>query len=486
VTFNNTLKLKLATYPSLYANRAAVMNDLFCSYGNGLRWYKGEVCSGEGNDTEENMLAMIDRHVGSGKHKQAGVNRYLEHLPIHLKSYFERNCQVPSDIEERLVSTEYTSWEAMSSGYYGMAKVPDDCKPDWLNAIWECCNLLIASKVHASNVKIAKKVLVDLARRWPKHKFENNPIPTFNSKAKLGKGVQPWPLDGTPGHFETMVLPFVEAIKFAYTMTRTNEGKNIPYDGYDIGRSEKAGSYGPEQTLSAGNLKYSKEEQCRDALTEILGLMMQIGIEQGRRMALNDVLERLGSHFTMEHFRTQAMKDPRGAARIAIMDRMDAGEPPYVDESNPIEVEEARKMFSEMSSVSERLDRILKGNESVQPVEEKSVEPGPGFVQPTEPLNMKKRISATDFNAIIRRVYNHEGTSLSDPMRYKFEADEQTPNDSIHEFTVTGEWDENDEETMRLFHERGYGNMPMTTTLLNDLCRRKLIKKGTYIIKVAW
>lgn len=39
---------------------------------------------------------------------------------------------------------------------------------------------------------------------------------------------------------------------------------------------------------------------------------------------------------------------------------------------------------------------------------------------------------------------------------------------------------------MAIFHNRGYDCGEMAGRLLNDLCRRKLIKKGTYYIRLSY
>jgi len=73
-------------------------------------------------------------------------------------------------------------------------------------------------------------------------------------------------------------------LKFAYKMKRQNQNFDIPYDGFDIGRQQWASCFHANETLSAEHLRFIKEDQGRDALDEIIGIAVQLGIEQGRRL----------------------------------------------------------------------------------------------------------------------------------------------------------------------------------------------------------
>jgi len=95
-----------------------------------------------------------------------------------------------------------------------------------------------------------------------------------------------WPENNKPAaSFESIVAPLKAAIKFAYKMSRQNINKNIPYKGFDIGQSQLAGCFHANESLSAKQLQFVLEDQGRDALDEILGLAVQLGIEQGRRIS---------------------------------------------------------------------------------------------------------------------------------------------------------------------------------------------------------
>lgn len=94
-----------------------------------------------------------------------------------------------------------------------------------------------------------------------------------------------WPDDDKPASFEDIATPFVKAIEFAYDIKRKNSDQSIPYNGYENGNPAGLPSIGT--LFSAESLKYDLEEQGRDALMVIINAAIQVGIEQGRRIALN-------------------------------------------------------------------------------------------------------------------------------------------------------------------------------------------------------
>lgn len=95
-----------------------------------------------------------------------------------------------------------------------------------------------------------------------------------------------WPDKDEPMDFEKLTKPLVKAIRFAYDLKRKNRDKDIPWKGPDIGARERATCLSPSTQLKSENLIYSEEEQGRDALEEIIGLALRLGIEQGRRITM--------------------------------------------------------------------------------------------------------------------------------------------------------------------------------------------------------
>ena len=102
-----------------------------------------------------------------------------------------------------------------------------------------------------------------------------------------------WPEDGSPAYCGYMIEEIYKAIKFAYNLRRKNKGKDIPYEGFEIGEEEQVGSYCMNEKLSAQNLEWQLEDQGRDAMEVILEGLFQLGVEQGRRMERNKIVNRL-------------------------------------------------------------------------------------------------------------------------------------------------------------------------------------------------
>lgn len=96
-----------------------------------------------------------------------------------------------------------------------------------------------------------------------------------------------WPDNNEPADFEYMGRDVCKAIRFAYKIQRKNQGRDIPWKGLDNGKT--AHSLSPTEQLCAENLAYSLEEQGRDALSEIIGVALQLGIEQGKRIMAPEI-----------------------------------------------------------------------------------------------------------------------------------------------------------------------------------------------------
>jgi len=94
---------------------------------------------------------------------------------------------------------------------------------------------------------------------------------------------KPWPSDGSPVGFTSIVEPLRDVVRQLYKLER-RPLKNVDYKGFDLGQQEKVVCLRPHDALTAENLRYSEEDQGRDPITEVLCLAVQLGIEQGRRL----------------------------------------------------------------------------------------------------------------------------------------------------------------------------------------------------------
>lgn len=98
-----------------------------------------------------------------------------------------------------------------------------------------------------------------------------------------------WPADDRElVDFTELCMPLVRAMRHCYRLERRNVDVDVAYDGLNIGRDERAGCLPADRNLSAEYLRFVEDDQGRDALTEIIGLAVRLGLEQGRRMARSD------------------------------------------------------------------------------------------------------------------------------------------------------------------------------------------------------
>ena len=108
--------------------------------------------------------------------------------------------------------------------------------------------------------------------------------------------VKSWPKDKTKTvPFSELVESIRAALKFAYRFERINIKRTIPWKGYDIGERDKVCCFSPDEALQKINLAFDLEDQGRDALDVIIGIAIQMGIEQGRRYHA----ERIDSSLTL-------------------------------------------------------------------------------------------------------------------------------------------------------------------------------------------
>lgn len=77
--------------------------------------------------------------------------------------------------------------------------------------------------------------------------------------------IKPWPKDDSVVDFEELTAPVVNAIEFLYTLTRRNDGRDIPYVGYDR-PSLMATTFSIPETLDVNYLEAVLRDQGRSPL----------------------------------------------------------------------------------------------------------------------------------------------------------------------------------------------------------------------------
>jgi hypothetical protein len=90
--------------------------------------------------------------------------------------------------------------------------------------------------------------------------------------------------------FESVVKVVIDDLRSNYKLVRKNKKKSIPYKGYPIGRSNRAGCLDVAENFTAKSLEYELDGQGRDALEVIVGKMVMVTCEQFRRIYVRDFL----------------------------------------------------------------------------------------------------------------------------------------------------------------------------------------------------
>lgn len=91
-----------------------------------------------------------------------------------------------------------------------------------------------------------------------------------------------WPEDGDWVYYGDLMDPVKKALSFAYDLIRKNQGKDIPYDGYNT-PSTAATVPNPEALLKEDWIKLARE-QGEEPIDLILGVAFRLGHEQGYRV----------------------------------------------------------------------------------------------------------------------------------------------------------------------------------------------------------
>jgi hypothetical protein len=97
-----------------------------------------------------------------------------------------------------------------------------------------------------------------------------------------------WPDNDEVVNFEELTGPVVQAIQEAYKLIPLDVSHGIEWTGLNIGKKLLAHSFSPEEALSATYLPHGD----RSPLEVIVGIAVQLGIEQGRRMAAGDQIQK--------------------------------------------------------------------------------------------------------------------------------------------------------------------------------------------------
>ncbi|HUC87613.1 MAG TPA: hypothetical protein VMR95_00500 [Candidatus Binatia bacterium] len=101
----------------------------------------------------------------------------------------------------------------------------------------------------------------------------------------IPNGDKEWPEGNETVAHQDLVMPLRIALEYLYELRPRIDTGDVPYDGYNIGKRERAQSFSPSERLTTEQLDESEDNDSdRDPATEIISLAVQLGMEQGRRL----------------------------------------------------------------------------------------------------------------------------------------------------------------------------------------------------------
>lgn len=186
MTVENTLRRSLLTYPTIFVNALTVYDHLFCTNGNGYEWEDGELVeiykSGYDNieDAVKGLLHknLIDEFNGFDSLSRLLI-RDAENIGIPvLKVKNKRICEyvdmiydidnrmkdfsIPDDEEIKKRVKDYRWSLYPICKYAQICNIPDDVKPDWLEA---CDRMMKFIDEHPDLVRDEDNLLPEVRKR---------------------------------------------------------------------------------------------------------------------------------------------------------------------------------------------------------------------------------------------------------------------------------------------------------------------------------
>jgi hypothetical protein len=165
-------------YPGLFPNRVRALEHLFCVYGNGYEWKNGELVGTEmriskkARERHEELTRAIEETV-SLLEKLGGHEEHcaLYRLEKKAEKWAFDNADLIASSPVTEVHPTYKFF-LMCEEYSALLNIPDDVKPDWLEAAKETASLILNSNPeHECNqdcIKMVQKI------KWPTLKESRN------------------------------------------------------------------------------------------------------------------------------------------------------------------------------------------------------------------------------------------------------------------------------------------------------------------------
>ena len=161
-----TIRVALINYPSIFPNALSVYEHLFCVNGNGYMWSKGELISLKENsgDIERAILKEIKcEYENLLRFKPVNDTIYKRVIESNRDRSIE-NIKLIFDTNNRLTdfTIPYAEFQfAEINEYSKILNLPSDITPDWLDAVKWMCRLLSQYSHRIRNFKPEMLIWVD-------------------------------------------------------------------------------------------------------------------------------------------------------------------------------------------------------------------------------------------------------------------------------------------------------------------------------------
>lgn len=151
MTLEQTLQAMYDHFPALYQERADCYNQLFCTIGNGMEWENGELVDSIGNPIQplhplKDGKAFQYQHMSLRDQARMYLTRPSDlHSPIPKEELETYLLNFPDDKthEKPRKDRWYFRKGGLCKDFAHLFHCPPNIKPDWKQAVQECCEMLI-------------------------------------------------------------------------------------------------------------------------------------------------------------------------------------------------------------------------------------------------------------------------------------------------------------------------------------------------------
>ena len=197
MTVKETVRENLLNYPLVSKNALDVYDHLFCVIGNGYRWKDGELVSTSTHRVVKTkvvaVLCLVRKFLTDRMMlKTAKLIGFFKAVKINVKRTHMLVSRV-LDVDKNIVDFSIKEDEEMAKyfkdykfsfyplcEYSAICKLPDDIKPDWLEAAKKMHEIMVANPDAMDGgeewLPIIKERIEELTRERGKHKLKEIPF----------------------------------------------------------------------------------------------------------------------------------------------------------------------------------------------------------------------------------------------------------------------------------------------------------------------